>query len=53
LGSTFSKHSLDEVNHGKKPAASRPQAQQVFLAVFLHTIGFPLLGDQFPDKFGY
>ncbi|MGZ8240513.1 MAG: HDOD domain-containing protein [Methylobacter sp.] len=37
----------------KMPPDKRPQAQQVFLAAFLHNIGFPLLGDQFPDEFGY
>lgn len=31
----------------KMPVVYRPQAQQVFLAAFLHNIGFPLLGDNF------
>lgn len=34
-------------------SAHRPEAQQIFLAALLHNIGYPLLGDQFPDEFGF
>jgi HD-like signal output (HDOD) protein len=37
----------------KIPYSSRPEAKQIFLAALLHNIGFPLLGDQFPDEFSY
>jgi HD-like signal output (HDOD) protein len=37
----------------KIPAPNRPEAQQIFLAALLHNIGFPLLGDQFPEEFSY
>lgn len=37
----------------KVPPGNRPEAQQIFLAALLHNIGFPLLGDQFPEEFSY
>jgi len=37
----------------KMPVDQRPEPQQIFLAALLHNIGFPLLGDQFPEEFSY
>jgi HD-like signal output (HDOD) protein len=37
----------------KMPAEKRPIPQQLFLAALMHNIGFPLLGDQFPEEFAY
>ena len=37
----------------KMPEDKRPCQQQIFLAALLHNIGFPLLGDQFPEEFDY
>ena len=37
----------------KMPVEQRQNANQVFLAGLLHNIGFPLLGDQFPEDFSY
>jgi HD-like signal output (HDOD) protein len=37
----------------KMPAEHRPDSKQIFLAGLLHNIGFPLLGDQFPEEFKY
>lgn len=35
------------------PAHNRLINAQIFLAGLLHNIGFPVLGDQFPDEFSY
>lgn len=37
----------------KLPALSGMNLQEVFLAGLMHNIGFPLLGHQFPNEFGY
>ncbi|MEQ1528905.1 MAG: HDOD domain-containing protein [Methylococcales bacterium] len=37
----------------KMSVDKKPVAQQVFLAALMHNIGFPLLGDQFPNEFDY
>jgi HD-like signal output (HDOD) protein len=49
LASTHLMKALSE----KIPVANRPESQQIFLAALLHNIGFPLLGDQFPEEFSY
>lgn len=49
LASTHMMKALSE----KIPATHRPEAQQIFLAALLHNIGFPLLGDQFPEEFSF
>ena len=49
LASTHLMKALSE----KIPAPNRPESQQIFLAALLHNIGFPLLGNKFPEEFGY
>ncbi|NOT12565.1 MAG: HDOD domain-containing protein [Methylococcaceae bacterium] len=49
LASTHLMKVLSERIH----AAHRPEAQQIFLAALLHNIGFPLMGDQFPEEFSF
>ena len=49
LASTHLMKALSE----KIPHPNRPEAKQIFLAALLHNIGFPLLGDQFPEEFNY
>jgi HD-like signal output (HDOD) protein len=49
LSSAYLMKALSE----KIPAPNRPEAKQIFLVALLHNIGFPLLGDQFPEEFNH
>jgi putative nucleotidyltransferase with HDIG domain len=49
LASTHLMKALSE----RVPVPIRPDSQQIFLSALLHNIGYPLMGDQFPEEFIY
>jgi len=44
---------LMQLLNDKIPVDNRLATAQIFLSGLLHNIGFPLLGDQFPEEFSY